>query len=296
MLLGNIGCQTVNDLVSLNIGELENYFNNLSTYSKIVSKSLYMEIRFVVHSLGLKFKNEYSELGISDDILNIDIFSLNIPNAITSALYKFLRIKTLGELLTTNYEDIVNIRGLGEKNLEILKNHIHSLGYVLKGEQPSLNEIKAILKEQGEELLEETFGDAKLCSGLYKNGIYTIQELAEFGPDFQKLVGIGKVTALKILSKMEEKGISFNKQTLSSNLSDQIFAFVPDEKEIEKAKSNNDAVSKRLLTKEALLLEYEKVMYEKAKLNAREKELNELINSKVITTNVESVGEYYGRR
>ena len=121
-LLGNIGCQTVNDLVSLNIGELENYFNNLPTYSKTVSKSLYMEIRFVVHSLGLKFKNEYSELGISDDILNIEIFSLNIPNAITSALYKFLRIKTLGELLTTNYEDIVDIRGLGEKNLEILKN------------------------------------------------------------------------------------------------------------------------------------------------------------------------------
>ena len=145
-------------------------------------------------------------------------------------------------------------------------------------------------------MLEETFGDAKLCSGLYKNGIYTVQELAEFGPNFQKLVGIGKVTALKILSKMEEKGISFNNQTLSSNLSDQIFAFVPDEKEIEKAKLNNDAVSKRLLTKESLLLEYEKVMYEKAKLNAREKELNELINSKVITTNGESVGEYYGRR
>lgn len=65
------------------------------------------------------------------------------------------------------------------------------------------------MKNDGIQLLEEIFPDAKIYQPLYKHGIYTIEDLLSCGSTISKVKGLGKVRQQELFTRMQELNLKF---------------------------------------------------------------------------------------
>ena len=206
-VLKSMGISTLGDLLGASTTQL---YDRLKT--GILSR--YWGIRNTVMDMGLLFTDdhaEYEELGISDDVALIPIRNLGLSTRVKNALTRKGQIYYLGDLLARDFESLVRIRNLGEDGIVEIKKYAHSLGYSLKDEDLLLKERKAEYKAKGIPMVQEELGlDGKTSGVLYRNGIYTLQDLINLGERVFELVGMGDVKAQKLREAIASKGIKLS--------------------------------------------------------------------------------------
>ena len=294
--LKSMGISTLGELLQADTDRL---YNKLKTQFS----SRYWSIRYVVMQMGLLFSDdhvEFAQQGISDDVALIPISNLGISNRLKHVLNRKGGIYYLGDLLTQDYERLARLRNLGKDGLIELKKYVHSLGYALKNEELSLNEIKAQYQAKGITMIQEELGlDGKTSGVLYRNGMYTVQDLINYGDRVFSLVGMGNLKTQKLKEAMETKNIQFGTPIVMSREEVETpSAIMPTEQVVERLKQENTAIKIRIARKEELASEYDRLIAEREELIAREQKLDEEIATKIaMLQSVEQKGEgTYGRR
>ena len=198
---------------------------------------------------------------MTTDLTKIEGF----PN---TSLFKLKRghINTLGELLKIDYRELSNIKGMGELSMIELREFIHSIGYSFENEFYFLSEKLDQMRKDGVVLLESVIGKCSMCSTLYNNGIYTVEDLI-FNKD--KVFAINKFGNVK--------------RTMLLKIMDSVGLYFVDDINIE---ADFDTIKSDLSNSadedKKLIFEYEKLLEEKAKLLEKEKELDMLIGNKMM--------------
>lgn len=195
-----------------------------------------------------------------------------LPIQIKNVLYRSCRVVTLEDLLKIDYESLRKARNMGEKYLEILKRYVHSQGYTLKGEKDTIEEIRAEKKRQGIRLLEDILEKPSLYLILYRNGIYTLEDLKAYGPKVYELTGYGPLRQKELKEILASIGIVLN-PIVEQRQPNKI------ETLIEKQKSENESIKERLTHKKALLEEYQELINERDRLLKEEQEIDEQLAS-----------------
>lgn len=275
--LCKMGIYTLGELLSAKTDIIYHATKKTSYYSG------YWAIRKAVMDMGLFFNDDHlkwESSGISDEIAMVRINNLDLSPRLKNALIKRGGLTYLGDLLTTDYEDVKHIRVIGEEGIIELKNYIHSLGFSLPNEKPTMKELKESFKEKGIPMVGETLNlDGQVSGVLYKNGIYTLEDLINFGPKVFELIGIGDVKKKKLAEALKARNIELGASIVLP--AETPFAIRPTEIIVNRAKEENESIKKRIDTKEKLLAEYEKLLEERSSLIAREQKLDEEIAAKV---------------
>lgn len=276
--LNSRNVHTLGKLLEMNTTIL---FNELK--SQTFSTSKFWEIRNNLMKIGLFFDDDrlkFKELGISDDVALTEIASFNISNRLKNSLIRYGTIKYLGDLLTRDYEDIIRLNNLGSDSLCELRKYVHTLGYKLNNEKPSLNEIKEEYEKNGIPMIHQELDLTDNTSALlYKNGIYTIKDLVNFGEKVFDIVGMGPIRRRKIEKAMLSANIDFEKDDVVT--SEKEAAIMPTAKIVEQLKNENSEIKSRISHKEKLLSEYNRLIEERQSLITTEKKLDEEIASKM---------------
>ena len=233
-LLKRYGCSCIDDLTKLTLEEL----NERMQYPFQVRY-----IRRVLHENGLCLKNEYDGLNISMEEVNVKLEDLvDLDKHIVKMLQRSLYIYTWGELLTTDYEEILKARNIGEHYMEVLKEYVHSKGYVLKNEEESLREILIKKRNEGIRLLEEDIKSPKVYLILYRNGIYTLEDLVAYGPKALELPGYGPLRRKELVDKMKELGVEFQVDKIVNREK----STVPTQTLVDEVRRENKAIRERV--------------------------------------------------
>lgn len=111
------------------------------------------------------------------EILQITLKDLGIKKRTRKRLSLY-NIETLEDLLQIDYEDLTKIRQLGIGGLKEIKGALHNAGYKIKNEDKSQEVQKEKLKQEGKVLLEELGFSPQAYSLLYREGIFTLQQLS----------------------------------------------------------------------------------------------------------------------
>lgn len=264
-----LGCSTVEDITKLTIEEL----NERMQYPYQVRY-----IRRVLHEKGLVLKDEYKGINISMEEANVKLEDLvDLDKHIVKMLQRSLNICTLGELLTTGYDELLKARNIGEHYMDVLKEYVHKKGYVIKNEAESLREILLKKRKEGVQLLEDVIDSPRVYLILYRNGIYTLEDLINYGPKALELPGYGPLRRKELIEKMKELGIEFQVDVVINGEK----STVPTKTLIEEVRRESKEIRERIEQKSALLLEYEELIKEREELLIREKELDAAIESKL---------------
>ncbi len=137
--------------------------------------------------------------------------------------------------------------------------------------------------------------NSRLSKLLYQNGIYTIEDLVNFGPDVLQLNGMGPLRQQKILALMQNMELEFKQpaeaQIKTANRPDVTFR--PTEAMVLQAQIENDAIKNRIQRKEQLIEKYNQLMVERQALLAQETALDKKI---VSTVNNLKEGIPHGRK
>lgn len=289
-----LGINTLGDLLACNTDELYN-----ATKTEYYSE--YWSIRKVIMKMGLLFNDDhikFEEAGISDEIALISVDKLALSPRLKNTLSKRGNIHFLGDLLTIDYKSILRIRTMGEDGIIELKKYLHSLGYSMQNEEPILKEIVEKFKQKGIPMVHESLGlDGRTAGVLYRNGIYTLEDLLNFGERVFELVGMGDLKTKNLKEAMEARNIHFG--TIVSIPQESPVAIRPSEIIVQRLKSENATIKERVDRKEELASEYDKLIAEREKLIAREKSLDEEIAKKIAllqNSQVKEEGSSYGRR
>lgn len=214
----------------------------------------------------------------------IFVEDLNLNNRVKNVL-RFYNIKSVEDLIDLDYERLILMHGMGEKGVSEILEVIHEQGYTLTYEGPKVE--KEALKDNGTLILEDYGFPANLYEILYRNGIYTIEQLKEKKDTLKEIKGFGPVRQRKLLEVMQNLGITTSskksfevaKQTSSSeeeNLRDSLII------ENRNLKQENKEIEQRIKSKKVLLEslqrlaeEYENLNKENEKLRQEEQEIDQ---------------------
>ena len=206
--------------------------------------------------------------------------------------------------MSYNADELLRIRQFGEESLKEVKDYLKLFGYTLKDDAPTIDEVRQKLKAEGAHLLEEIFSN-KVYLVLYRNGIYTIEDLQNYGPDVINLYGMGELRRRELAETMTAYNLQFNinakKIGIPTNNGETKentpkAVVMPTEEVVAEAKRENDAIRARIEKKEALVAEYDRLLQERQELLAREQELDALIATKLKDMNDVKVGATHGRK
>jgi len=337
--MANIEKRPIYDLINI----VDNYYNTHSIPNNVSKKEEIRVLKNLVFSLqiaGIKTLGEYRDAEIknsealkdikanndflpehdlildlafteklTEDLTIISIDSLSLPTRIKNAL-KNNGITNLEELLDLDYSDIKSIKNFGPGLLLELKRYIHSLGYDLKGEEETIEDKRAEYESQGMVLVQNEINiRTKVVNVLNRNGIFTLQELIDFGENVYHLNRMGKVKADELRDALAEKGIYLEqskekvvKEPISTKITEEkveepvstkiteekiedtlVPSILPSEDIIEQLKQENQLIRKRIEQKEKLLSEYEKLIEENNDLIKKEQELDKEIAKRLET-------------
>lgn len=300
LILGRAGYATIADLESSTLENVKKQFQKLkgTEFLYYDAELAFKQVKDLLHrDYHITFKGEYEELGLTSEMAVVPVTTLDLPTGIKNILTKKLDIYTFGELLTTDYQRFLETKKLGDVTIRKLKDYIHGLGYTLKDEEPTLSETLDTLKAKGVKLLEETIQDADIYMPMYRSGIYSIEDLLNNGPNFDKIYGFGPQKQQQLVEKMKELNLTFADNTVDLQKKKQPSAeyqyestIIVTDSMLEQEEIENAALRKRIKQKEELLSRYENIMAERQKLLAREKELDRLIASK--KRNIEKGGKH----
>jgi len=285
---------TLGDLLNTDIEHLRLIFPDQKYFVGYIADA--------VHKKGACLKNEYADLNISEDVALIPIEVLDLSPRVKKR-FKYAGLKVFGDLLSYNADELLRIRQFGEDCLKEVKDYLKLFGYSLKDDAPTIDEVRQKLKAEGAHLLEEIFSN-KVYLVLYRNGIYTIEDLQNYGPEVNNLFGMGALRRRELAEKMTAYNIQFNINakkieipTNGETKEDAPKAVVmPTEEVVAEAKRENDAIRARIEKKEALVAEYDRLLQERQELLAREQELDALIATKLKDMNDVKVGATHGRK
>lgn len=280
MILEQANYQTVGELIAHTEEEIAPLFEN-SWLNNLERVKLLRNLKIILHyKLKVTFACEFDDLGLTPEKALYSVENFPLSKSIIIILRK-LGIYTLGDLLRTDYEILAKAWNMGEKKLQDLKDYIHSLGYTLKGEKLNLEEIKNSIKAQGGKLLEEIIDESKIYLTLYRNGIYTLEDLLNYGSEVYNIKGFGPTRQKLLKQKLKELNIVLADKKVDYNIPASSTLTMSPEWVIEQAKKENAFIRKCLERKKKLLLEYESLIEEKEALITREAELDELIKAKL---------------
>ena len=233
-------------------------------------------------------KNDYPtrNADLPEDIAKISVTELRLSEYLMKRLL-WSNILDLGTLLNTDYETFKKMHNVGEKYLRELIDYVHSIGYTIIGEENFLPIVLEEKRSRGVKLLEDYGFSSRVYLTLYRNGIYTLEELLEYGPAVYKLTSFGPLRQKELADKMHELGVSFVEKPLIE-LSVQDAKLLPDgvsnlpsEETISKLATENNSIRIIIERKEKLLKEYERLLEERRILLARERELDLEIQEKL---------------
>ena len=225
-LKATFGAKRLEDLLKIDYSQL--------THAERLDKVRCLRsIRRDVHLYGCTLKGEFNDLNLTDEEALIPISALNISKRIKSILYRSGYIYVLGDLLSTPYHKIEQLRGMGAKNLEELNEYLESLGYSIKVTGPNIDAIKKELSESGKILIEEVIPSRKVMFALNRTGIYTLDQLLE--KDLETIPGIGKVYQKEIAEYLKDYLSQDKKQDEDKNKDEELL----------KLSKNRDALLQR---------------------------------------------------
>ena len=170
----------------------------------------------------------------------IKIADLNLSKELKYVLCQRLALITLQDLLDIDYFVLLKTRKMGKKRMQESEKCVECFRVTLKGYPNSLQCMKEKKKSQGVKLLEEWGFSLRLCSPLYKNNIFTLEDLLACGKNVYSLKGIGVKNNLAIWKKMQELNIPFPKPFIA----------------IEQLDKENDE-TRKLKAKKTLLTKYQ---------------------------------------
>ncbi len=293
-VLTKIGIQTLGQLLATDTD-----FIHEATL-RVPYEARYSSIRKVIMGMGLFFNDDHlrwENAGISDEIAMIPINNLDLSPHVKTTIAKNTCITYFGDLLTTDYEVILHMRNFGEGPLVELKNYIHSLGFSLPNEEITMREIKDSFKAKGIPMVGDTLElDTRTSALLYRNGIYTIDDLVKCGLDVYEIIGMGDVKRKKLATALQAKNIQLGAPVVLPTGTP--VAIRPTEENINKIREENLSISKRIDNKEKLLSEYDKLVAERNNLILREQKLDEEIAARValLSSQQNEEGSNYGRK
>jgi len=158
------GIYTIDDLCKLDEKQIRNILESSILTKDIIGK---------IHSLGLKFQFEekiIADIKMMKEIKNKnqeyskdEIENMGIKDIFPCRIYTVLSrkgINNIGELCNFTENKLKDIRGLGDKLVDKIKEIIESLGLALKSEEVMHKEDKSVLKEK---ISYATPDDEKLC-------------------------------------------------------------------------------------------------------------------------------------
>lgn len=212
--------------------------------------------------------------GLTEEDTNISLELLDLSGNSKNRL-KETGVHTLGDLLNFDYQELFRIRNLGERGIREIRDYVHSFGYTLKNETPFLEEVREEKRKQEVELLEDLGLSKTVYMMLYKNEIWTLEDLLNYGPNVFKIKNFGPLRRQELAEKMKDLNVTFSK----SEKGEVNITVIPAQI-IDKAKQDNSLVRWRISKKEQLLQEYNELMEERRNLIRRERELNEQIKAK----------------
>ena len=287
----SMGIKTIGQLLNASVEEIYDA-------TKINYGSEYYKIRESLIDMGLFFHEDHlkwEKAGISDEMAMIKFEKLDISNSLKNALYKN-HCMCLGDLLVMDYKEIQKLRGIGETGLIEIKNYIHSLGFSFSNEELTVEEARESFKEKGILMIEESLDlDPNVARLLYRNGIYTLQDLIKVGTEVYNLVGMGNVKKQALMQALQDKNITLKSTSILQK--DAILSLKPSEAIINKSIRENKKIKDRIDYKEKVLSKYEKTIKEREALIAKEKRLDEQIAQiSLLITQQKEEGTNYGRK
>lgn len=143
---------------------------------------------------------------LPEEFASIKIQDLDLSNRIKKC-FKYKEIYTLGQLLNTDYETITRINNLGVASLKELKNYIHSIGFTLLNEEQDIYEVIQELREKGINFLENYGLSAKVCLPLYRQGIYTMEEVLAKNEEAFYVKWLTQTGRKELLEKLLQLGL-----------------------------------------------------------------------------------------
>ena len=282
------GIDTLDDLLNVNTNKLYQILGYRADSFKLTM----MRAGFVFRDYHTKCER----VGISDYIALVPIQNLELSNRVYNCLLR-KGLCFLGDILTYDYEDFLKIRNFGEERLLELKKYIHSLGFSLKGEKIEVKEAIEECKKNNVIMVHEELGiKATMCSILYRNGIYTLDDFLSYGPEVFNLVGMGDMRIEAIQDAMLEKGISFSSYKVRSKKAP--LPVMPSKEVVDEVRLANPYVKKQLNTLNGLMHEVEKLLEERRQLLVKEEKLNRMISEKInsIRLNISNGDNGYGTK
>lgn len=270
--LKSLGINTFGELLQFDTEKLSDYYGNKHSLGYAGLINVISDLGFIMND----DKKMYEELNVSDEAALIPIDELALSPKLKHKLKSKLCINYLGKLLTTKWRVYNSYRfHLDDEDLIELKNYIHSLGYAIIDEEDTLTEIK---RSKGNDLIEISLGlSTRLANIMYRNNIFTINDLLKYGPHIYNAFGMGEVKKNELANALKNKGIIFDEMSEAKITVEDSILTKPNEGTIDKLKQENKTILKRIERKQALLDEYNRLLQEQAKLKLIESELDMLI-------------------
>ena len=270
--LKRVGINTIGTYLSANLTIVNKYFPMNPEYSIIIEEAL---------SNKLLTKEE-----VNNEFSLFSIDELEVSNRVKNAL-KNNGITNLGELLETDYSVLEGISYFGPDCLSELKRYIHALGLQLKNEVISVEDKYDELNAKGIRLIQDDLLlSGKVVNFLNRNGIFTLQELIDFGEEVYHLTRMGKVKADELRNALAKRGIDLEKpieEPVSTEITEEkvedtfVPSILPSDEVVEQIKQMDPSIKEKEERREKLFSEYKGLIEEKKKIIKQEQELDKKI-------------------
>ncbi len=290
LLKEKMNINTLGELLLCNMEELRNIFKELryNGFDQLLKD---------IHDAGFLLNGEketLDNLNISYDIALIPIKETSLSKKIKRIFKNKTYICYLGDLLTYNYLALSNIYLLTDEDMIEIKNYVHSLGFKLRNEIPTTTEIR---NKNGKNAVDNLGLSNRVLNILYKNKIYTIRDLVDYGPRVFKLFGMGNVSIEEIKTAMKRYNLKFSNQNdVEVKIDLQLIEQNPNPNILKKVVNDNAEIQDRINKKMSLLEEYNKLLEEQDKLLKREKEIDIKLQELLEQLNSQEESEKVARR
>lgn len=270
-ILINNGYIFVKDLSMAKSEDIKVLFTLSDNSSEYVGIKGFEYLKSILHhDYKLTFLNEYDEIGINSNDAIFRISELPLSIELKGLLTQELGVYTFGDLLTTDYDKIINARNMKEDYIVELKKFIHGLGYLLKNEEPLLDEVLSFLKNNGKVLLEEVVCNPRIYMYLYQNHIYTLEDLKSYGKEVYNLDGF------EILKKEELKKLLKELNIVLNDVND--ISLIETSMLIKNEQNYNEILKNRIAKKQELFKRLNKLKSQNRLLSLTESDLDNMIN------------------
>lgn len=176
-LIKNKNMRTYGDILKVPAWELRSYFDFWYDY---------MDVRDAVHNKGYSLLGEHLLLGLSldpsmsEELADIKLrdchLSTGLYNVLANADNKKHSITTLGDLVIVDYDDLLNLRGMGVTKMNELHDFMRKKGFLFYNGEVPIEEMPAILRENGIMPIEDLSLTPFTVTILHNNDVHSVSD------------------------------------------------------------------------------------------------------------------------